>query len=335
MSIALEVVVHGRPAGTITSAGKAGAGRTRTATFRYRVDYLERYQSTPLSVSVPLKPGEHEIGAWLNGLLPDNPLVRRRWQREHDVASTDAVDLLASPIGRDCAGAVQFFRPDETAVMLGRGGGVRPLTNSEVAEIIERLERDESAWSSGHDDGAFSLAGAQSKLALRYQNREWSIPYGNAPTTHILKPSIRRFPDQHVIEHLSQRTATLLGIQAAHTECVHIEGQQALLVERYDRVRSPGSDYSRVHQEDMCQALRLEPDLKYQNIGGPGVGAIANVLRSHSSNPETDLRLFRDALLYNWLIVGTDAHAKNYGLLLSGATVRMAPLLRPLLDSSL
>jgi serine/threonine-protein kinase HipA len=35
---------------------------------------------------------------------------------------------------------------------------------------------------------------------------------------------------------------------------------------------------------------------------------------------------FFDALAWNWLIAGTDAHAKNYSLLLSGADVRLAPL---------
>ncbi len=36
-------------------------------------------------------------------------------------------------------------------------------------------------------------------------------------------------------------------------------------------------------------------------------------------------RLF-DALVFNWIILGTDAHAKNYGLLLSGPQRRLAPL---------
>jgi serine/threonine-protein kinase HipA len=34
---------------------------------------------------------------------------------------------------------------------------------------------------------------------------------------------------------------------------------------------------------------------------------------------------FADALIWNWLIAGTDAHAKNYSLLL-GPEVRLAPL---------
>jgi hypothetical protein len=35
---------------------------------------------------------------------------------------------------------------------------------------------------------------------------------------------------------------------------------------------------------------------------------------------------FVDALAYNWIIAGTDAHAKNYSVLLAGSPVRLAPL---------
>ena len=38
------------------------------------------------------------------------------------------------------------------------------------------------------------------------------------------------------------------------------------------------------------------------------------------------VRRFADALAWNWIIGGTDAHAKNYSLLLSGSDVRLAPL---------
>jgi serine/threonine-protein kinase HipA len=35
---------------------------------------------------------------------------------------------------------------------------------------------------------------------------------------------------------------------------------------------------------------------------------------------------FVDALAFNWIVAGTDAHAKNYSVLLSGAQVRLAPI---------
>ena len=45
-----------------------------------------------------------------------------------------------------------------------------------------------------------------------------------------------------------------------------------------------------------------------------------------SRTAEAAVERFGDALLWNWIIAGTDAHAKNYSLLLSGDAVRLAPL---------
>jgi serine/threonine-protein kinase HipA len=41
---------------------------------------------------------------------------------------------------------------------------------------------------------------------------------------------------------------------------------------------------------------------------------------------ELEVRRFVDALALNWLIAGTDAHAKNYSVLLTPTQIRLAPL---------
>jgi serine/threonine-protein kinase HipA len=51
-----------------------------------------------------------------------------------------------------------------------------------------------------------------------------------------------------------------------------------------------------------------------------------DLLLRESDDPETDVGAFLDALALNWVIGGTDAHAKNYSLLLSPGSVRLAPL---------
>jgi serine/threonine-protein kinase HipA len=84
----------------------------------------------------------------------------------------------------------------------------------------------------------------------------------------------------------------------------------------------------RIHQEDLCQALGLPPTQKYQNDRGPKPEQIVKHLRKVMSPLNADgavARLF-DALAWNWLIGGTDAHAKNYSLLLAGGDVRLAPI---------
>jgi len=83
----------------------------------------------------------------------------------------------------------------------------------------------------------------------------------------------------------------------------------------------------RLHQEDLCQALGLLPSYKYQNEGGPTPERIVELLQTHSSRPKEDIQTFVDALAFNWLIAGTDAHAKNYSLLHgTRGRVRLAPL---------
>lgn len=91
---------------------------------------------------------------------------------------------------------------------------------------------------------------------------------------------------------------------------------------------SRGDVLQRVHQEDLCQALSVSPDRKYQNQGGPTPGQVARLLDSTMPARVADqaVREFADALIWNWLIGGTDAHAKNYSLLLSGRQERLAPL---------
>jgi hypothetical protein len=111
------------------------------------------------------------------------------------------------------------------------------------------------------------------------------------------------------------------------------EDVTTIAVTRYDRIRraeARGETLTyRVHQEDFCQALRVHPSLKYQNQGGPSPKAIVDLLRANVPGPrhDRDLATFLDALILNWLIGGTDAHAKNYSILIGGGgLVRPAPL---------
>jgi serine/threonine-protein kinase HipA len=67
--------------------------------------------------------------------------------------------------------------------------------------------------------------------------------------------------------------------------------------------------------------------MKYENEGGPGARAIVELIRTFSGRPEEDVWRFVDALAFNWLIGGTDAHAKNYSILIGeGGRARLAPL---------
>jgi serine/threonine-protein kinase HipA len=115
-------------------------------------------------------------------------------------------------------------------------------------------------------------------------------------------------------------------LPTALSQVLHFRDEVAIVLERFDRIQA-GKSVRRVHQEDMCQALAVMPSRKYQSEGGPGVRDIADLLESHSSDPQTDVETFLKAVIFNWLIAGTDAHAKNYAILISGDNRRrLAPL---------
>jgi serine/threonine-protein kinase HipA len=128
-------------------------------------------------------------------------------------------------------------------------------------------------------------------------------------------------------EHACLMLARELGLSAARSEVRWFDDQIAIVVERFDRIPDETGRVLRVHQEDLCQALGVHPDRKYENEGGPGAKAIVTLLRDHSTRPDEDVQSFIDALVLSWLIGGTDAHAKNYALLHAPMSrVRLAPL---------
>src|SRR6267142_1466446 len=287
--------------------------------------------SYPISLSMPLSSAEHghaRMEGFLWGLLPDNQRILERWAGRFHVSAKSAFGLIAA-VGEDCAGAIQFVRPERLEYALSgkpHRGEVTWLDESGVAERLRTLRLDSSVWRMAGDTGQFSLAGAQAKTALLFEDGRWGVPSGRLPTTHILKPPLRDFDGHVENEHFCLLLAGSLGFPVPRSEVMRFDDQPAIVVERYDRIRLQGSLW-RVHQEDLCQALGVSSLKKYENEGGPGVRRTVELLRMHSTERDQDVATFVDSLIFNWLMAGTDAHAKNFSLLLSAAgAVRLAPL---------
>jgi serine/threonine-protein kinase HipA len=297
--------------------------------FTYDNDWRYGDASYPISLSMPLSAREHPhktVDAFLWGLLPDNLAVLDRWARQFQVSANNPFALLGH-VGEDCAGAVQFVKPDRLDALLGAAQApIEWLKEAMIAERLAALRADHAAWRSPRDTGQFSLAGAQPKTALLFQDNRWGIPSGRTPTTHILKPPTGEFDGHAENEHLCLRLAGKLGLAVARSRVMRFGDEVAIVIERYDR-EATATGIVRIHQEDLCQALAVSPTRKYENEGGPGAIAIAGLLRETSGQSREDVARFVDALIFNWLIGGTDAHAKNYSVLIGrGGAVRLAPL---------
>lgn len=323
MTDTLAVLLDDAVAGSII---RLNQGRLR---FDYDDEYRQRRAATPLSVSMPPSIRSHpdsDISPWLWGLLPDNDRVLARWARDFQVAAKP-FSLLSTPIGHDCAGAVRFAPVEEALQILARPGAVTWLTEEDVAQRLRELRQDTTAWLGREFTGQFSLAGAQAKTALLLKDGRWGVPSGSAATSHILKPAVQGFDDHDLNEHLCLDAARRAGLVIARTRVATFDDQSAIVVDRYDR-RIVDGELVRIHQEDTCQALGKPPDRKYQNEGGPSAKDLATLFRTIMPPRVADDAVWRflDALIWNWLVAGTDAHAKNYSLLLSGGDVRLAPL---------
>jgi serine/threonine-protein kinase HipA len=206
------------------------------------------------------------------------------------------------------------------------------LDDAQLERRIRHLAKDASASRESETEGQFSLSGAQAKTALYFdsRHRRWGVPQGRTPTTHILKPAVNEFDEFALNEHFSLTIATRVGLAAAYTECRVIGGIPTLIAKRYDRIRIKDS-YQRIHQEDCCQALGIHPGSRYENQGGPGFADIMTLLEG-SDDPAIDReRIMRTACL-SYLIVATDAHAKNFSLLYSRGPERYSMRLSPLYD---
>lgn len=283
---------------------------------------------TPLSLSLPATTGTltgEKVEWFLQGLLPDNESARKMIARTHGADAGDTLSLLAA-VGKDCAGSVQFCAAEDVEATLARGGELISVSDSDIEGRLARLKTDEEAgWTMPGEH--WSLGGSQQKFALRLVGNRWFEAAGSEPTSHIVKPGIYRLKAQALIEHVSMRTAQRCGISAATTEYTSFKSKDALVVARFDRAPTADGSLSRRHQEDLCQALGVRE--KYQSEGGPGAREIIRLLRDVSATAaeaRQNVARFVDGLIYNTVIAGPDAHARNYAVLLDGEQVTLAPL---------
>lgn len=307
-----------------------------TISLEYDSAWQQRAGRIELSLSLPKSRRLHTgtaPGNFLWNLLPDNTDVLERWGRQFGVSPRNPMALLAN-VGLDAAGAVQLVASsDQDDLELSDEGGVEHIDEAGIAARLRTLRKDPSAWiASDYDGGYFSLAGAQSKFTLTLTPAGWGVPTGRSASTHIVKPGVSGLARGDLNEHLTMRAAHFLGLIVARSRVERFEDQTSIVITRFDRARTADGTVVRLHQEDFAQATGTHPSAKYQNEGGPGIVAIGELMRENLGRLAiSDVERFFEATLFNWAVLGTDAHAKNYALTYS-RTRSARPVLAPLYD---
>lgn len=327
MANVLDVWLDGR------FAGKLMRGETDLVEFLYDDDYLADRNATPLSASMPKSERAHGPGSvmpWLSNLLPDAEEVRIRWAAKFGERRTDPFTLLAH-MGEDAPGSVQVVPEDTVPADVG---GRSLLTERDVARRVRAILDDPDHWvdDTDEDESRFSLGGNQGKFALAQIDGQWFEPNGRAPSTHIVKPGMvlkTGHTDAHIqaVEFVTMRAARALGLRAAKVEILDFDGVHAFVTTRFDRHVSATGTVTRIHQEDFCQALGVYPALKYEEDGGPTMADMVQLV-DRTSSPAyrgKDRIELADIFIFNLLVAGVDAHAKNHGMLHVANATRLAP----------
>lgn len=296
---------YGQKIGTLR---QSGAG---SLSFQYFSGVSDTLQ---LSVAMPVREAPYSAKvtrAFIEGLVPEGYGVREALGREFGVSPRNPFALLEH-IGADCAGAVQFFDPDSEDPSLNLTGELISCNEETIANRLRSLTDSGQSWILPRE--RWSLAGAQSKFALRQENGDWFEARGAEPTTHIFKPGIHTLKDQALNEHLCLKALGEVGLAVASTEYRTFDGVPAIIVSRYDRLRLGDGQVMRLHQEDFCQATSTLPQNKYESNKGPSALKIIEVLRLNGA-ADSEIEKFVQGLIGNYLLGAPDAHAKNYSLI--------------------
>jgi serine/threonine-protein kinase HipA len=315
--VSLGVFWDGALVGRLTP----GAGHTREYTF----EYSDRRRA--ISLSLPTERSSFtssETRPFFEALLPEG-LVREQIAAQFKLAASDSYSLLAA-LGRDCAGALQIME----AKRMSDPVSVRWLEGGELDTLISELPSHPLSVDPNDQRLRLSLAGVQRKAVLVCDDAgRFGRPLNGLPSTHILKPDLATgdYPAVAINEYFCMRLAKSVGLPVANVELATIAQRPCLIVERFDRDRST-IPARRLHQEDLCQALGITPDFKYQlpDWRLPSYKALGELLNEHGERPGADRLAAAEGAVFHFMVGNADAHAKNMSLLHSETGVRLAPL---------
>jgi len=323
------------------AVGQVDVAADGSLSLRYADRWLQTTGAFPLSVTMPLRADPYPsdiISPWLANLLPEEEQLQVLTRS----LGLDQADVLAvlSEIGGDTAGALSFGASTDRALW-----AYTPLTTFyDTADPRLALERHfedlgRRPFLVGEEGVRQSLAGGQKKSALAVLGPDGApvlrlpqegdvlaIPLNGALSTLIVKPDNPNLPGITENEVWCLRMAQAIGIEAAQATILQSSKRTAIGVLRYDRRVGRSGQLLRLHQEDFAQANGLPPGRKYERGTLPGLD-LKSLLETGRHVSATDALALLDQVIFNILAANTDAHAKNYSLILSvGAPPRLAPL---------
>ena len=327
------VLMNGREVGAL---GRSSDG---LFWFQYGAGWLSWEHAIPVSLSLPLREAVYrgaKVQAVFDGLLPRSEAKRDAIARELGLAGSDTLDLL-SEIGADCSGALQFSAISDAKIEDAGAGKGASFGPGELQGILSDLHHCPLG---ARTEGGIraSLPGTPSKIALTWLDGKSSKPSHAIPSTHIVK-----VPDQtqtygakgdHSLENklICGAVMEACGLSVNKSRLMTFDQLKVLMIERFDRQKTPDGRVIRLPMEHVGQALGVG------DADGVGVSDILKLLGGSDFPIEDQENFFKAALLFYLLGVTTGSVRKINVFLYPGGGFRLAPLCgirsdQPLLDA--
>ncbi|WP_206600326.1 HipA domain-containing protein [Chromobacterium sphagni] len=312
----LMVYINSQIVGHLAEAGNVWS-------FQYDSSWLQLDSAFPLSPHLPLQEEQLLDGAthrpvqwYFDNLLPESA-HREALAKDANVTTGDAFGLLEH-YGEESAGSLTLL-PIGTAVPAG--GQRRLLDDANLTRRIEDLPRLPLTHEALK---RMSLAGAQNKLAVVYEDGVLYEPEGASMSTHILKPNHEHpaYPHSVINEWFVMKLASRLRNTHLKVPTVyrHYTPLPVYLVERFDRVEKNGS-WERLHIIDACQLDNLAAIYKYSQGSLERLQSFVGRCRIQA---QVRLKLF-EWLVFNVLVGNTDAHLKNLSFFMTSSGIDLTP----------
>lgn len=297
---------------------EASEGRVR---FNYGKSYLARTDAIPIySPELPLKAGilpllaGMSIPSCIRDAAPDawgrrvilNQLFGHKGSTADTAALGELTYLLRS--GSDRIGALDFQRSPTHYEP-------RDAQSASLEELLSSVERVEKGipLTAALDEALFhgtSIGGARPKVLI-----------DEAGKKHIAKFSTAADPYNIVkAEYVAMRLALIVGVDAAPVKLVHVSGKTVLLVERFDRSRTPNGQQRRLIVSALTILGLDEMMARYASYED-----LADVIRRRYTSPEATLKELFTRIVYNILCGNTDDHARNHAAFWDGERLTLTP----------